>query len=197
MDAFDQHIWVSLQMHSILSHWELQVICCQKSTPSFLRNDSMNDPAIMPSCISKYTNRHSIKGVCSHAAATTFTPAVPTPSSSTLVIIYSIVFLGSTKLDSSIPSYILVEVWNFEPPKHHVQLWLWRDNCNIIPMSFCAKDMLDYLWDLIQYQSMVKVESISRSCHWMDNSVFQTSLYGSLTMHICGRQDMGAAKHPA
>jgi hypothetical protein len=88
-------------------------------------------------------------------------------------------------------------VWNVKPLKHHVQLWLWRDNCNNIPMSFCAKDMLDYLWDSIQYQRIAKVESISRSCHWMDNSVFQTSLYGSLMMHICGRQDIGAAKHPA
>ncbi len=184
-------------MHSILNCWELQVICGQKSTPSFLWNDSLNHPAIMPSCISKYTNRCSIKGVCSHAAATTFTPTSPTPSSSTLVIIYSIVFLSSTKLASSIPNYILVEVWNVKPLKHHVQLWLWRDNCNNIPMSFCAKDMLDYLWDSIQYQRIAKVESISRSCHWMDNSVFQTSLYGSLMMHICGRQDIGAAKHPA
>jgi hypothetical protein len=88
-------------------------------------------------------------------------------------------------------------VWNVKPLKHHVQLWLWIDNCNNIPMSFCAKDMLDYLWDLTQYQSVVKIESISRSCHWMDNSVFQTSLYGSLMMDICVRQDVGAAKHLA
>ncbi len=148
-------------MHSILNCWELELICGQKSTPSFLRNDSMNDPAIMPSCISKYTNRCSIKGVCSHAAATTFTPTIPTPSSSTLVIIYSIVFLSSTKLASSIPSHILVEVWNVKPLKHHVQLWLWIYNCNNIPMSFCAKDMLDYLWDLTQYQSVVKVGALA------------------------------------